>query len=75
MNLVYSFVKNQVNLNEKLFLKEASMQRKNMDRQGCPTLEKERKVSRNIKPKYGLFKLGPWAPQVFKGEELCIKWA
>ena len=57
------------------FSKKLQCKGKNVDRQGCPTLEKERKIVRNIKPKYGLFKLGPWAPQAFKGEELCIKWA
>ena len=56
MNLVYSFVKNQVDLNEKLFLKEASMKRKKyVERQSCPTLKKERKGGRNIKSKFGLF--------------------
>ena len=51
--------------------------KKSKDRQSCPTLKKERKVGRNIKPKFGLFKLGHWTPQIpqiFKGEELHIKW-
>ena len=76
MNLVYSFVKNQIDMNEKLFLKKTSMKRKKIvNKQNCSTLKKERKVGKNIKPKFGLFKLGPWAPQVFKREELYIKWA
>ena len=38
-----------------------------------PHWKKERKVGDYIKPKYGLFKLVPWAPQVFKCEKLYIK--
>ena len=30
-------------------------EKKYVERQSCPTLKKERKVGRNIKPKFGLF--------------------
>ena len=41
MNLVYSFVQNKVDFNEKLFFKEVPLQKKiNKNKKICPTLKK-----------------------------------